>query len=98
MIPPPIEHDNFYINKTIINVDMPKIIPEIAELLDIPKQNVIDLFSAMGGAQFKNPPLFCNKKDKTSCCDGVHPVDAGYKVLAETVYKALFERKIDNWE
>ena len=55
--------------------------------MNVPKTNVIDVFTSMGGLKI-NKSLFCDK----TCCDGVHPVDAGYKVLAQTVYKALFER------
>ena len=65
-------------------------------MLDITNQNIIDIFSAMGGADFKYPSYFCDINDINSCCDGVHSVDAGYKVLVETVYETLFERINEN--
>lgn len=87
MVPPPAERDNFDINKNTVNNEFPRIIKEIAQEMNVPKTNVIDVFTSMGGLKI-NKSLFCDK----TCCDGVHPVDAGYKVLAQTVYKALFER------
>ena len=89
MIPPPVERDNFFISKLTVNQNFVRVINEIAKDMNIDKAHVIDIFNAMGGSSFSKKDLFCDK----TCCDGVHPVDAGYKVLAQTVYNALFVKQ-----
>ena len=46
MIPPPvnIEDNIFSINQKVVNEIYPEIIPQIAESLKLPKQNVINIF------------------------------------------------------
>lgn len=40
----------------------------------------------MGGAGLTQPELFCVPE----ACDYFHPNDAGHKIMAQAVYKALF--------
>eukprot|EP00873_Tetraselmis_striata_P014859 jgi/Tetstr1/435123/TSEL_024091.t1 len=46
----------------------------------------IDLFTPLGGEARKYGHLFC---------DGVHPVDAGYEVIADAVHEALIESNLE---
>ena len=88
MVPPPVGKDNFDIEKETVNKNFTRVIQEIAQNMNMPKSSIIDIFNALGGPSFSKKNLFCDK----TCCDGVHPVDAGYQEMAKTIYKAIFER------
>ena len=89
MIPPPEyrEDNRFKINQTIINDRLPVIIPKIAGQFYLGESNIINIFDALGGKKLESPDYFCNDV----CCDGTHPVDAGYNKISKTIYKKLFE-------
>ncbi|GMH79370.1 hypothetical protein TL16_g08122 [Triparma laevis f. inornata] len=85
-IPPPLYLDNIYdMNMTAINEGLPTIIPFINDENDS-VTGVIDVFSALGGAELSKYEFFCNGQN----CDQCHPNDMGYSVMAAEVYKALF--------
>ncbi|GMH68940.1 hypothetical protein TrST_g3189 [Triparma strigata] len=85
-IPPPLYLDNIYeMNQTAINEALPILVPFIASENDY-VTGVIDVFSALGGADLSKYEFFCNEQS----CDQCHPNDQGYSVMAATVYKALF--------
>ena len=97
MIPPPvnIEDNIFSINQKVVNEIYPEIIPQIAESLKLPKQNVINIFQTLGGKELSGSnKFFCN----SYCCDGVHPTDPGYFVMAKKIFKTLFENSIISGE
>lgn len=84
-IPPPLYADGIYsMNQTIINEVFPLLVPAIAEESGV--EGVIDVFSALGGADLTDYQFFCDGQN----CDQCHPNDAGYVVLGATVYKTLF--------
>ena len=83
MVSPPIYIDGVYnISQKVVNDWFPIEIRNIAFELGI-KDNVIDIFEALGGAQLDNWELVCDK----SICDGCHPNGAGFQVIASTIYK-----------
>ena len=56
-VPPPLMQDTVYgMNETVINEVLPELIPRIAEANGIPKENIIDVFSALGGRDYKSFP------------------------------------------
>lgn len=92
MVPPPLYHDGDNgINQTVINHDLPVILPMdvVAPLQDtwgverVPVE--INIFEALGGADLLRYEAFCDFQD----CDQTHPNDAGYNALALAVFKAL---------
>lgn len=75
MIPPPLYSPYPYsMNSTVINGTFPVLIPKIAAAAGA--DGVINIYSAMQAAG-----------DLT--CDGCHPVDAGYQVIAQTMFDFL---------
>jgi acyl-CoA thioesterase I len=85
MVPPPIYKDNLDIPYPLIFIDSedkinnlyPKVIPHMAaEKLNLPEDQVIDLFTPLGGKDLKYPFLYE---------DGLHPTDQGYRIIARTV-------------
>ena len=62
------------------------LVPTIAEECGIPSENVIDLFTAMGGRDLSQPELYC----VPDACDYFHPNEGGHLVMAKTIYKAIF--------
>ena len=62
------------------------LIPDIAKEAGLNQTNVIDIFTAMGGAGLDAFELFCD----TQSCNTAHPNDKGYTYLASKVYKHLF--------
>ena len=79
-IPPPlyVTENKFKFNQTVINERLPILIPKIGEQCGIPKENIIDLFSAMGGSDLSMPELFC----VPDACDYFHPNENGHKIMA----------------
>jgi len=74
VIPPPIYKDGFSkINQSLANTALPRLIPGLVEKAGIPKENVINLFDAMGGATLSRPDFYCSGRH----CDGYHPIDKG---------------------
>lgn len=92
VIPPPLylSENKFKFNQTIINERLPVLVPTIAEQCGIPSENVIDLFSAMGGHDLSQPELFC----VPDACDYFHPNEGGHQVIAKVIYKAIFDQEI----
>jgi len=79
MTPPPLyPPDPYQMNATIINQIFPQLIPQIAK--DNSLSTPIDIFNALGGATLNQPGI---------TCDGCHPTDKGYNLMATTVYKYL---------
>ncbi len=87
MIPPP-----FYVEGAlkagienekwkVINEVLPGVVRKMCGQLG-ERCNVIDLFNPLGGKACSKPELFM---------DGLHPNDAGAKIIAETVYSDLSE-------
>ena len=90
-IPPPLEVKDYpEFDSKVANDILPKMIPRIASDLNIPKNQIINQFEVLGGASFSRKDLFCAGIKDKGCCDGIHPEDKGHKVLAKTVYEALF--------
>ena len=86
MIPSPIHKQDFYmIYKPLfhksdekINGFFPFLIPDINKnFLKLPKDQVIDLFTPMGGEDLRYPFLYA---------DGIHPTTEGNRVIARTIY------------
>jgi len=79
MIPPPLYPPFPYdMNETVINAEFPVLVPQIAKA---GKANgFVDVFDALGGANLTLPKDFC---------DGCHPVDAGYELIAQVVYQTV---------
>lgn len=81
LVPPPLYFPFPYsMNETVINDVFPTLIRKIATEAPGANHTVIDVFNAMGGANLAMPGLFC---------DGCHPNDSGYIVLAETIASVL---------
>lgn len=76
LIPPPEYNaeNRFKINQEIVNNHLPLIIPKIAAQFNYGEANIINVFDALGGKNLDSPENFCSDV----CCDGTHPVDAGY--------------------
>ena len=84
-VPPPLYAEGTYnMSQKVINIVLPRLIPSIAAENGIPAANVIDVFSALGGAGLSRYEYFCDHQS----CDNCHPNDAGYSALAATVYRA----------
>ena len=81
VIPPPVYEDGaFEIKQSTANEVLPKVIRDIAKDLNL-SFNVIDNFNALGGGDLKMPELIP---------DGVHPNDAGSKIIAMQVLEKVF--------
>mmetsp|Transcript_27611 Transcript_27611/g.55196 ORF Transcript_27611/g.55196 Transcript_27611/m.55196 type:complete len:224 (-) Transcript_27611:29-700(-) len=85
-IPPPLYTDGVYeMDQEIINERLPVLLPAIAAS-NTNVTGVVDVFSAMGGADLSKYELFCNLQS----CDECHPNDMGYSLMASVFYKAVF--------
>lgn len=78
-VPPPLYKHVYGMNQTVINEVLPGLVRQINADNALP-HDVIDVFKALGGASLPSPELFC---------DGCHPVDAGYTILARAVADVL---------
>jgi lysophospholipase L1-like esterase len=91
LIPPPLYADNFiYMNQTVINGMLPKMIPHLIvnpllEKYGPGRVTVVSIFEAMGGTKLSSWEAFCNLQS----CDHCHPNDSGYTLIAMAVFKAL---------
>ena len=66
---------------SILNGMIAKMIPELAKTLNVPDRRVINIYDALGGDNLTQSDLFI--------WDGVHPNDAGDKVMAQTIFNAI---------
>lgn len=85
MHPPPLYKDGlFHMNASVVNNDMPTLLPMIASMSGVPKP--IDVFG-----QFKRrcPDLSGRSSTCDVIWDGVHPTEEGYQMMAKTVQKAI---------
>eukprot|EP01063_Lacrimia_lanifica_P028189 TRINITY_DN4077_c0_g2_i3.p1 TRINITY_DN4077_c0_g2~~TRINITY_DN4077_c0_g2_i3.p1 ORF type:complete len:314 (+),score=106.68 TRINITY_DN4077_c0_g2_i3:104-943(+) len=104
MIPPPLMQPGVYgMNATVINNVYPRLVPFIAKENGIPRDHVIDIYTAMGGPAPWTPSSFpaggcsLNTPAAADCpyfcdaqsCDQCHPNDNGYQHMAVAVQKAL---------
>lgn len=79
VVPPPLYPTSFnFMNSTVVNTLLPQLIPRVAAESGA---IVIDgVFEAMGGSALAKPQLIC---------DGCHPNDDGYVVIADVIFKAI---------
>ena len=70
----------------VMNQIIPKMIPEIASQTGIPADHIINVFGALGSGSPEKSALLCDEKSE---CDGIHPNDAGMKIIAQTIAEAL---------
>jgi lysophospholipase L1-like esterase len=93
MTPPPVyvTDNKCQVNQKVVNNYFSKLIPDLAREIGLPEKNIIDVFNALGGRTLELNYCFCD--DNT--CDGVHPVNAGYYLIAKLVYKTLFDDRFD---
>ena len=67
---------------------MPKVIPEIAAQTGIPPDHVINVFGALGGGS--KPSLLCDDiEPPIAGCDGIHPNEKGFDLIAQTIFNAV---------
>ena len=77
MVPPPLyDPYPFEMNATVINEIFPKVIRDIARVVDAP---IIDIYSA-----FQKSHTY-----KNLTCDGCHPVPMGNVIIAQTIYETI---------
>ena len=60
MIPPPLYINGAVEQQKVISQIFPELIPSLAEKLGLRDDKVIDIFSAMGGADYNRYELFCD--------------------------------------
>jgi lysophospholipase L1-like esterase len=78
--PPPIYKDgSMGVIQAVVNQQLPTLINTISKDNDL--NQVINVFKALGGVDLLHPEYIGG--------DGIHPNDAGYKVLAETAYSIV---------
>jgi len=53
----------------------------MAKECGVADDQIIDVFSNMGGAGLTMPQLYCDNR----WCDGYHPVDTGQDIMAKTI-------------
>ena len=104
-IPPP----QTLIGSTAEMVDtlLPRLIPLIASHSSVPVHGIIDHFMAFGGFNATDRSAMCKKVVSTAppcslmCnanwCDGIHPTDAGYRIMGETAYNAIAPMLLSGW-
>jgi len=86
IIPSPVYKDGFgAVNMTLTNYIMPQMIRPLAHECGLSDEQVIDLHTAMGGAELSRPDLYCTGQH----CDGYHPVDAGQNQMATTILESV---------
>ena len=79
MIPPPVYPPFKYnVSQKVVNEQLPHILQHLSEVNGLAAP--IDNFKLLGGPGLSSPELFC---------DGVHPVNQGYRMIAKRVYAAL---------
>ena len=103
VIPPPLMKLDpdvvpFYMNETVINTVLPKLIPQINTAGNV-NTTPIDAFDALGGSGVIPKSGCCdfNQENVTACrnyggwgyCDNIHLTDEGNMVLAATVKAGL---------
>ena len=66
-------------NATVTNVVLGDLLPRVVAA-SAAERGIVDMFGAMGGY---------NMSLQNLTCDGVHPVQAGYQLMANTLYTAL---------
>ena len=59
-------------------------IPEIASKSGVPPDFVIDVFGALGRGDPSKAKLLCDGPWAGEC-DGIHPNDSGFKIIAQTI-------------
>ena len=81
MQPTPLYAQNVFgcMNQTITNFVLPHLLPTVMAS-SAAEPEIIDLFSALGGAGLTQPNI---------TCDSCHPRQAGYVEMAATIYKTL---------
>ena len=79
----------------VINTYLPALTKQVANKCGLPKDQVIELFDAMGGEDLSMPELFCDPKIKQydQKCDGFHPNKVGYSVIAQIMFDNLYQGK-----
>lgn len=86
IIPPPMYKDGWIRGMAnIFNQRMSKEYPQMAKECGVGDDQIIDLYSAMGGDKLSMPQLYCDNR----WCDGFHPVDAGQDVMALETLKVI---------
>ena len=70
----------------ITNGVFPTLLPQIAKNAGVPKENIINFFTLMGGKNLTKPELFP---------DFIHSNDKGYHFMAEEIYLAVAEKIIN---
>ena len=66
-------------NQTVTNFVLPRLLPTIVAASDA-EPAIIDTFNALGGANLTKPGI---------TCDGCHPTQAGYTLMANAIYAVL---------
>jgi len=85
-IPPPLYMDGWVQGSVdTYNNHVSKEIPKMAKECGVGDDQIIDLFTAMGGAEQTMPQLYCDYR----WCDGYHPVDAGQNIMAREILKSM---------
>ena len=54
------------------------------------------MFGALGGGDPSKAGLLCDGPWAGEC-DGVHPNDSGFKIIAQTIKEALSKNQIKKW-
>ena len=101
--PPPLYSAHVYsMNQTVVAVDIPKILQDVADSKDSPgtgdRVTCVDMISPLGGWPGLNKPeLFLPNASNHGCntvgqCkgDGCHPDDAGHRAIASVLFDYIF--------
>ena len=72
-----------------MNEVLPTLIPEIAQEVGIPLDNIFDLYTLMGTKDDLETQFNCNPQ----CCGYWMPNDAGNSFIASKIYKKLLDPK-----
>jgi acyl-CoA thioesterase I len=93
-IPPPLYATTsiYGMNATVINIELPRIIPEIASECNI---KVIDNFNALGGSALNFVEAYIINKRKPAANDMCHLSDLGYSTVAHNVALTLLADRIN---
>ena len=65
--------------------------PSIGEACGLPSENIINLFTPMGGTDLSMPELFCLPE----ACDYFHPNEGGHKIIAKVIYSTIFGEEMN---
>jgi lysophospholipase L1-like esterase len=82
LLPPPVLKDSFTISGAVIEQTIVPTVRRIAALAGVP---IIDVHGAFG----PTPARYFGRGDGQDLGDGVHPNDAGARLIAETIARAL---------